>query len=197
MVARMGVSNGAMVCNGSVGALQDVVRKRHSDVRKRWPGTATADSRWTSTRTSACMTKLPQSQCCRRRLVTWTADAPEAAVATGTDRRPSVFFGTSKQASDQKQVPILVPSRAENGALWLALRAYDDALDSTEGQPKVDGESSQGGRRKGKAGATLRTGVHQKETTCTERAGRKNPVHPTGFEPVTSGSVDRCSIQLS
>ena len=34
---------------------------------------------------------------------------------------------------------------------------------------------------------------------CSTRYAHKHlqKVHPTGFEPVTFGSVDRCSIQLS
>ncbi len=39
--------------------------------------------------------------------------------------------------------------------------------------------------------------VEDRSVPLQSKSAKTNKVHPTGFEPVTSCSVDRCSIQLS
>ena len=43
----------------------------------------------------------------------------------------------------------------------------------------------------------LRDAVEYRSVPLQSKSAKTKKVHPTGFEPVTSCSVDRCSIQLS
>jgi integrase/recombinase XerD len=114
-----------------------------------------------------------------------------ALMATGTDGDPA--GGTEVPTV----VPTVVPRGAENGAVDLAPRALRIAPNRTEvggkDRPRGGGRvavNSDGPR-------TFDTDPRQSAPPCIARKGKRKKVHPTGLEPVTFGSVDRCSIQLS
>jgi len=117
-----------------------------------------------------------------------------ALAATGTDgpQHPA-----SVDETTPREVPVLVPSGAENGAKRLAPDALRIAPNCTE----EDDERNENGDPKiavnPNVARTFRTERGQSASRCTGQPGGKKKVHPRGFEPLTFGSVDRCSIQLS
>jgi site-specific recombinase XerD len=110
--------------------------------------------------------------------------------ATGTDGQP----GPTEVLS---VVPTVVLSGAQNGAHDLAADGLRIAPDCTDGSG--EGRRAAVGRvaRNPDDARTLGTERHQPASPCITPKGRRGRVHPTGLEPVTFGSVDRCSIQLS
>ncbi len=123
---------------------------------------------------------------------TFGQEKNEAAVlrATGTEG-PAVPFECPEM------VPSVVPSGAENGAIRLASKVDDFAPHCTEGAQAnaIDARISR--RRKPATGGELCADLHRDASLCIDDYTQRSELHPTGFEPVTFGSVDRCSIQLS
>ena len=117
-----------------------------------------------------------------------------ALAATGTEW-PGPPSPTGKTSSGG--VPTMVPRGAENGAVVLASQSLRIAPKCTE---RAD-------NRKESDESEIAVSTNGTRTSCIQGAGFASPctgamrgeneIHPTGFEPVTFGSVDRCSIQLS
>jgi integrase len=113
--------------------------------------------------------------------------------ATGTDGRTRRL--TTGQ-DDDKKVPSVVPSGAEIGAIRLASKANDFAPTCTGSVPRDMDGGPKTHRRKPAASAELCADPHRDASPCIADSTRRNEVRPTGFEPVTLGSEDRCAIQL-
>jgi len=122
--------------------------------------------------------------------------AREAAAlsATGTD---GLRAATSDHETDASVVPTMVPRGAENGAkrfapdtLRIAPNCTDEADDPKENGDQEIAVTPDKTRR-------FRTERDRSASRCTGQDGGESEVHPRGFEPLTFGSVDRCSIQLS
>jgi len=122
--------------------------------------------------------------------------ANEAATlaATGTDgpQRP-----TPGDETTPREVPTMVPSGAENGAERVAPDTLRIAPTCTEGADEQTKNDDQEIAVTPDKTRRFRTERDRSASRCTGQDGGKNEVHPRGFEPLTFGSVDRCSIQLS
>jgi hypothetical protein len=125
-------------------------------------------------------------------------DEAVALRATGTNGSVAPAFDrTNPSKTEQSEVPVLVPSGAENGAARLASAALRIAPNCTD----------EGGARKTNVAEaiavnpnvarTFRTERARIASPCTGQRGGREQVSPTGFEPVTFGSGGRRSIQLS
>jgi integrase/recombinase XerD len=120
-------------------------------------------------------------------------DGSEAATlrATGTDGRMNADVET------RRVVPPVVLRGAQNGALRLASGTNELAPDCTGGTGKGSETGDSQIVVNSDSPRTFCTALDQSASRCTAVGQAKEKVHPTGLEPVTFGSVDRCSIQLS
>ncbi len=111
--------------------------------------------------------------------------------ATGTDGRIGRVT-----ADDDQLVPPVVPSGAEIGAIRLASDTNDSASTCTQvALENQDGEAKSR-RRKPATNGELCAYLHRDALLCIAITPPEDVVRPTGFEPVTLGSEDRCAIQL-
>src|SRR5262249_10838465 len=101
-----------------------------------------------------------------------------------------------ERKSRTKMVPTVVPSGAENGAIRLASETNESAADCTD----EDGRAAKGGKkpsdRKPQTRGELCATSHRDALDCIAVHDAESKLRPTGFEPVTLGSEDRCAIQL-
>ncbi len=95
-----------------------------------------------------------------------------------------------------KMVPTVVPSGADIGAIRLASETNESASDCTdEDGGAAKGEKKSRGRKPQTRGE-LCASSRRDAPDCIAIDSPKRVVRPTGFEPVTLGSEDRCAIQL-
>jgi hypothetical protein len=121
----------------------------------------------------------------------------ETALATGTDGHQIDDAGSSSTAKQRtKKVPTMVPRGAENGAVRLASETSEAAPTCTDDDGRTRRDERRSFRRNALTRATIRTEGCDSASPCTTKNGREKEVRPTGFEPVTLGSEDRCAIQL-
>ncbi len=113
----------------------------------------------------------------------------EAAVARAT--------GTDGPASAGSEVPTVVPSGAENGAVLPAPPALRLAPDCTDERPETTGKTKNPVAAKRQRGRTLRTDPRQSTSGCTRIGDGSMKTRATGLEPATTGSTVRYSNQLS
>ena len=95
------------------------------------------------------------------------------------------------------KLPLLVPRGAENGAVRVASDALRIAPTCTEEADEAAKNGDQEIAVTTDKASRFRTERDRSASRCTSQDGGESKVHPTGFEPVTFGFVDRCSIQLS
>jgi integrase len=121
---------------------------------------------------------------------THTSDAQQdAAVLRAT--------GTDDANAGAPMVPRMVPRSAKLGANDLAFNGDGTAPDCTE-DGKMDAEKKEKPVAvKSRRVNELRPNLHQDASPIIAMPTAQKKVHPRGFEPLTFGSVDRCSIQLS
>jgi hypothetical protein len=112
-------------------------------------------------------------------------DEAVALRATGTDGPMALM--TNPSDTDQHEVPVLVPSGAENGGIRPASKTLRIAPDCTEGRGDCDENSERRIVVTPDNPKTLRTERGQSASRCTAGNGGKKRVSPTGFEPVTFG----------
>jgi integrase/recombinase XerD len=113
--------------------------------------------------------------------------------ATGTDGRNGVVTASMEGA---RKVPTVVPRSAENGAVRLASRTNKFAPDCTrDDSPTSNGATTQPSHKPA-TGGELCADPHRDASICIAVNTQNDELRPTGFEPVTLGSEDRCAIQL-
>ncbi len=103
--------------------------------------------------------------------------------------------GTENQRASE--VPTVVPRGAKQGAIRLASEPSQNATDCIERAVGTANSEKPSRARNSRGVGGNGTSRDQNAPQCIELPTRAEEVHPTGFEPVTFGSVDRCSIQLS
>src|ERR1043166_6153927 len=110
--------------------------------------------------------------------------------ATGTD-------GENCRENGYKKVPTVVPSGADNGAVRLALGAYEPAPNCTDADRERNKNGDQEIAATPNDGRRICTTRVRSASHCPTDSREMSQVSPTGVEPVTFGSGGRRSIQLS
>ena len=114
--------------------------------------------------------------------------------ATGTDGPQLPPAPTS---THHREVPTMVPRRAENGAVVLAPETTQIAPNCTDcGETPTNNGGAKSAANPNKT-RTTRTEGKQFASRCIAQTDRKRKVSPSGFEPLTFGFGGRRSIQLS
>ena len=104
--------------------------------------------------------------------------------------------GQRRDECGQEMVPTMVPSGAENGAGRLASQTYQSASVCTETDEKCAQEAPPTDGHNVATRRELCANLHHSALPRTALHRGEREVRPTGFEPVTLGSEDRCAIQL-
>ena len=110
-----------------------------------------------------------------------------ALAATGTEGPDHPRTPTE---NGQRVVPTVVPRGAKIGAIRLASDAYDSAPDCTEGHAHADTNVDARVVEIPKETRRNRTPRGELASPCTDQTVGRKSLHPSGFEPLTFGSVD-------
>ena len=118
------------------------------------------------------------------------------SVTPGVEGERNGGAAESDEEPGGKEVPVWVPSGAENGAVRLASPEYQSASVCTETGSQRDRKSRSARGRKLANGREFCTDLHQSAPPGRALHRATEQVRPAGFEPATLGSEDRCAIQL-